>query len=76
MDPFFRFRRFETLVLQERVGDHSHERISVQALPRSPFEVIEAKLFLHLLMGLVTDPTRLDGGGEPLKIGVRRKIRA
>ena len=41
-----------------------------------PSKMIEAELFFHLLMGLLTNPARLEGGGEPyLKIGVRRKIR-
>ena len=71
---FFPFRLLETLMLQERVGDHGHERVPAQALPGSPFEVIEAELFFHLLMGLLTNPARLDGGGERLKIGIRGKI--
>ena len=47
----------------------------VQALPRSPFEVIKTEIFLHLLMRLLTNPARLDGRSERLKIGIRRKIR-
>lgn len=30
---FFPLRLFEALMLKERVGDHGHERVSVQALP-------------------------------------------
>jgi hypothetical protein len=35
-------------------------------MPGSSFEVIEPKLFPELLMGLLTDPARLDGAGERL----------
>lgn len=31
--------------LEEGVGDHRHERVSVQASPRAALEVIEAKFF-------------------------------
>jgi hypothetical protein len=34
-----------------------------------------AEFFLHLLMGLLTNPASLDGSRERLKIGIRRKIR-
>jgi hypothetical protein len=30
---FFPFRLLEPLMLQEGIGDHSHERVPVQALP-------------------------------------------
>ncbi len=33
IDSFFPFRLLETLPLKERVGDHGHERVPVQALP-------------------------------------------
>ena len=35
----------------------------MKALPGSSFEVIEAEFFFQLLMGLLADPPRLDGGG-------------
>jgi hypothetical protein len=59
---FFPPRCCEATVLEEGVGDHRHERMTVKALPGSPLEVIEAEFFFHLLMGLFADPSRLDGG--------------
>jgi hypothetical protein len=37
-------------MLQERVGKHRHERVSVQARPGAAFKVIETEFFLHLLV--------------------------
>ena len=51
-------------MLEEGVGDHSHERMTVKAWPRSSLEVIEAEFFFQLLMGLLADPSRLDGGSQ------------
>jgi hypothetical protein len=39
---FFPPRRCEAAMLEEAIGDHRHERVSVKALPGSTFEVIEA----------------------------------
>jgi hypothetical protein len=48
-------------VLQE--AEHRHERVAVmKTLPGSPFEVVEAKFLFQLLMGLLANPTCLDGG--------------
>src|SRR3990167_4377007 len=57
---FFPTRCPEATGLQEGERDHAHEGMSVKSLPRSPLEVIEAELFLQLLMGLLTDPAGLD----------------
>ena len=38
-------------MLQEGEGEHRHERMAVETLPGSPFEVIEAKFLFQLLMG-------------------------
>ena len=57
-------------MLEEGVGDHGHERMTVKALPGSSFEVVEAEFFFQLLMGLLADPSRLDGGGERAKVGL------
>ena len=35
-------------MLQEGEGEHRHERMAVETLPGSPFEVIEAKLLFQL----------------------------
>ena len=61
---FFPSRCFEATGLEKGVGDHRHQRMSVQAGPGATFEVVEAELFLELLMGLLTDPASLDGSGE------------
>ena len=55
-------RCFEAAVLQE--GEHRHERVAVETLPGSPFEVIEAKFLFQLLMGLLANPSCLDGGRQ------------
>jgi hypothetical protein len=44
-------RCFEVTVLQEGEGEHCHERMAVETLPGSPFEVIEAKFLFQLLIG-------------------------
>ena len=61
---FSPFRRFESPVLQIEEGDHAHKSVAMQTAPGSPFEVIEAKFLLELLMGLLAEPARLNGGGE------------
>ena len=60
-------RCFEAAVLQEGEGEHRHERMAVETLPGSPFEVIEAKFLLKLLMRLLTNPSGFDRGGECLE---------
>jgi hypothetical protein len=59
---FFPIRCFEAAGLQEGERDHAHEGVSVKSLPRSPLEVIEAELFLQLLMGLLADQPDLFAG--------------
>src|SRR5450631_3249624 len=49
---FFPSRCFEAAGLEEGVGDHGHQGVSVQPGPGSTFEVVEAKLLLELLMRL------------------------
>ena len=46
-------------MLQEGEGEHCHERMAVETLPGSPFEVIEAKFLFQLLMGLRPKHDRL-----------------
>jgi hypothetical protein len=53
---------FEPAILEESVSDHRHERMTMQALPGSTFEVIETEFFFQLLVPLLADPSRLDGG--------------
>lgn len=56
-------------MLEEGVSDHCHERVTVKALPGSPLEVIKTEFFFQLLMGLLADPPRLDGGGQGAQVG-------
>ena len=53
-------------MLEEGVGDHCHQGVPVKPLPGASLEVIKPMLFLELLMGLLTDPSRPDGAGERL----------
>jgi hypothetical protein len=53
----------EATVLQEGVGDHGHQGVTMKTLPRSPLEVIKPKLLFQLLMRLFANPSCLDGGG-------------
>ena len=61
-------------MLEEGVGDHRHERMTVKALPGSSFEVIEAKFFFHLLVSLLANPSRLDGGRQGAQVGRPRQV--
>jgi len=61
-------------MLEEGVGDHRHERMTVKALPGSALEVIETEFFFHLLMGLLADPSRLDGGRQRAQVGAGRQV--
>ena len=67
-------RSFEATLLQEGEGEHRHERMAMKTLPGSPFEVVEAKLLFQLLMGLLANPSRLDGGCQAAQIGRSRQI--
>src|SRR6516164_6994399 len=49
-------------ILEKDVGDHRHKRMTMQALPGSSLEVVKTKFFFHLLVSLLANPTRLDGG--------------
>ena len=61
-------------MLEEGVGDHRHERVTVKTLPGSSLEVIEAEFLFELLMGLFADPSRLDGGSQRAQICRSRQI--
>lgn len=67
-------RRGEAAVLEKGVGEHRHERVSVQPGPGSALEVVEAERLLELLVGLLAGPARLDGGRERVQAGVGGKI--
>jgi len=61
-------------MLEEGVGDHRHQRMTMKTLPGAAFEVIEAEFFFHLLVGLFTDPPRLDGGRQRAQVGADQQI--
>ena len=61
-------------MLEEGVGDHRHECMTMQALPGPSLEVIEAKFFLELLVGLLANPSRLDGTCQGAQVGLRRQV--
>src|SRR3954471_24580296 len=72
---FFPPRYLEAAGLEESVGDHCHQGVSMGPGPGSAFEMIEAKFLLELLMSLLADPPGLDRGGEPLEGDIGRQIR-
>ena len=51
-------------MLEEGVSDHPHKRMTMKALPGSALEVIETKFFFELLVSLLANPARLDGGSQ------------
>jgi hypothetical protein len=56
--------RGKAVVLQVGAGDTTHQRMLVQAGPRSSLEMTETEFLLQLLVRLFADPARLDGGGQ------------
>ena len=50
-------------MLEKGVSDHCHERVTMK-LPGSSLEVIETKFFFQLLVSLLANPSRLDGGRQ------------
>ncbi len=62
-------------MLKEGIGDHRHEGMTMKSRPGSSFEVVKPELFLQLLMGLLTDPARLDSAGQCLDRRVSRQVR-
>ena len=61
-------------MLEEGVSDHRHERMTVKALPGPSLEVVKTEFFFHLLVSLLANPTRLDGGCQGAKVGFRRQV--
>ena len=51
-------------MLEESVSDHRHEGMTVQTLPGSSLEVVKTEFFFHLLVSLLANPSRLDGGRQ------------
>ena len=52
VDSFFPPCCFKPATLEESVGDHCHERMTVKALPGSALEMIETKFSFQLLVSL------------------------
>ena len=71
VDFFFPPCGCEAAILEEGVGDHRHERVTMKALPGPALEVIKAKFFFQLLVRLLADPSRLDRGCQSAKVGLR-----
>ena len=61
-------------MLEEGVRDHRHERMAMKALPGSSLEVIETEFFFQLLVSLLANPSRLDGGRQGAQVGLRRQV--
>src|SRR5262245_61110832 len=61
-------------MLEESVSDHRHERMTMQTLPGSSLEVVKTEFFFHLLVSLLANPSRLDGGCEGAQVSLRRQI--
>ncbi len=49
--------------------------MAMQPDPGTAFEVVEAEFLLHLLMGLLADPARLDCSGQLLELGIGGQVR-
>ena len=61
-------------MLQEREGEHREQRVMVETEPPAAFEMVEAQLFLHLLVRLLAGPPRLDHRGERAERRLQRVI--
>ena len=70
-DPFFPFGLFEAAGLEEGEGDHGHQAMSVQANPRSPFEMVEAETGFQFPVVVLDAPPDLP---EPDQLGDRRGL--
>src|SRR5215510_7540859 len=70
VDSFFPPCGCEAAILEEGVGDHGHEHVTVKALPGPALEVIKAKFFFQLLVRLLADPSRLDRGCQSAKVSL------
>jgi hypothetical protein len=48
--------------------------MTMQVLPGSALEMIETEFFFQLLMSLLANPSRLDGGRQGAQVGLRGQI--
>src|SRR3954469_16286514 len=56
------------------ICEHCHERMTVKALPGSALEVIESEFFFQLLVSLLANPSRLDGGRQGVQVRLYRQV--
>ena len=61
-------------MLEESVSNHGHERVAVEALPRSSLEVVETQFFFQLLVSLLANPSRFEGGRQGAQVRLRRQV--
>ena len=61
-------------MLEEGVSDHSHEGVTMKSLPGSSFKVIKAEFLFQLLVGLLANPSRFDGGSQGAQVGRGRQV--
>ena len=54
-------------MLEESVGDHRHQRVTMKTLPGSSLEVVETEFFFQLLMRLLANPSRFES--QPRRAG-------
>jgi hypothetical protein len=60
-------------MLQEGVGDHGHQCVTMKTLPGSSLEVIKSEFFFQLLMRLFANPSCLMVAASPARF-IRRKL--
>ena len=46
----------------------------MEALPGAALEVVETEFFFQLLVSLLANPSRLDGGSQGAQLGLRRQV--
>ena len=61
-------------MLEESVGDHRHQGVTMKTLPGSSLEVIETELFFQLLMRLLANPSRFDDGSQSAQARFGRQV--
>src|SRR5262249_10581477 len=67
--------RTPPLQQQKAIRQQGHTHVVVQAPPRAPLEVVQAQLFLQLLIPLLHRPAALPQSDSLLAAGVRRQVR-
>ena len=60
-------------MLKEGVSNHRHECMTMEALPGPALEVVETEFLFELLVGLLANPSRLDGRRQNAQEGLRRQ---